>query len=81
MNKRDQGIMTRINLTKKPHSEQVRILNDYLLRRSQHKAQGEVTIDQLIKRFRNNRCFTNSAKSVWLSRLLKDVRSLSKSSV
>jgi len=69
--------MARINLTKKPHSEQIRILNDYLIRRSQHGGQGEVTIDQLIKRFRNNRCFTNSAKASWLSRLLKDVKAVS----
>ncbi len=66
--------MARINLTKKTHSEQLRILNDYLNRRWQHKAQGEVTIDQLIRRFRNNRCFTNSAKASWLSRLLRDVK-------
>jgi len=70
--------MARINLTKKSHSDQLRILNDYLERRAQHKIQGEVTIDQLIRRFRNNRCFTNSAKSVWLSRLLKEAKALNK---
>jgi hypothetical protein len=73
--------MTRINLTKKSHPEQLRILNDYLNRRAQHAAQGEVTIDQLIKRFRNNRCFTNSAKAAWLSKLLKDVKSFNKISI
>lgn len=73
--------MARINLTKKPLPEQLRILNDYINRRFQHKAQGEITIDQLIKRFRNNRCFTNSSKAVWLSRLLKDVKSYNKISV
>ena len=70
--------MTRINLTKKPHSDQLRILNDYLNRRAQHKSQGEVTIAQLINRFRNNRCFTNAAKAAWLSRLLKDAQSINK---
>jgi len=70
--------MARINLTKKSHSEQLRILNDYLERRAQHKVQGEVSIDQLIKRFRNNRCFTNSAKSVWLSKLLKEAKVVNK---
>jgi hypothetical protein len=70
--------MARINLTKKPVSEQLRILNDYLNRRAQHKSQDEVTIDQLLKRFRNNRCFTNKSKAVWLSKLLKDVKSMSK---
>jgi len=64
--------MARINLTQKPQAEQLRILNDYLNRRMQHKAQGEVTLSQLVNRFHYNRCFTIKAKTIWWSKLLKD---------
>ena len=63
--------MAKINLTRKSQSEQLRIMNDYLIRRAQHKNQGEVTIDHLVKRFRHNRCYTNKAKSAFLSKLLR----------
>ena len=63
--------MAKINLTRKSQSEQLRILNDYLLRRAQHNNQGEVTIDHLVKRFRHNKCFTNKAKAAFLSKLLR----------
>jgi hypothetical protein len=66
--------MARINLTQKPQAEQLRILNDYLNRRMQHKAQGEVTISQLVNRFRHNKCFTIKAKTIWLSKLLKEIK-------
>ncbi len=62
--------MAKINLTRKSQQEQLRILNDYVLRRVQHKNQGEVTVDQLVKRFRHNRCFTNKAKASFLAKLL-----------
>jgi hypothetical protein len=62
--------MAKINLTRKSHSEQLRILNDYILRRAQHKNQGDVTIDNLVKKFRHNKCFTNKAKAVFFSKLL-----------
>ena len=70
--------MTRINLTQKGQSEQIRILNDYLNRRSQHKNQGVITIDQLVNRFRHNRCFTKRAKATWLSKLMRDLKSMDK---
>lgn len=66
--------MGRINLTQKPHTEQLRILNDYLNRRRQHTAQGEVTLPQLVNRFRLNRCFTVRAKSIWLLKLIKEIK-------
>ena len=66
--------MARINLTQKPQAEQLRILNDYLSRRMQHKTQGEVTLSQLVNRFRHNRCFTIKAKTIWLSKLLKELK-------
>jgi hypothetical protein len=40
----------------------------------QHKAQGEVTISQLVNRFRHNKCFTIKAKTIWLSKLLKEIK-------
>ena len=66
--------MARINLTQKPQAEQLRILSDYLNRRMQHKAQGDVTLSQLVNRFRHNKCFTIKAKSIWLSKLLKEIK-------
>ena len=62
--------MAKINLTRKSQSEQLRILNDYVLRRAQHKDQGAVTVDNLVKRFRHNKCYTNRAKAAFLSKLL-----------
>jgi ribosome-interacting GTPase 1 len=62
--------MAKINFTHKPQNEQLRILNDYLIRRAQHKTQSEITIDQIVKRFKHNRCYTNKAKAIYFSRLL-----------
>jgi hypothetical protein len=63
--------MSKINLTHKPTSEQVRIVRDYLNRRAQHKEQGEVTIDQIVKRFKHNRLMTDRAKFSHFDKLLK----------
>jgi hypothetical protein len=63
--------MPKINLTHKPTSEQVRIVKDYLDRRAQHKEQGEVTIDQIIKRFKHNRLMTDRAKYSHFDKILK----------
>jgi ribosome-interacting GTPase 1 len=62
--------MAKINFTHKSQNEQLRILNDYLIRRAQHKTQREVTIDQIVSRFKHNRCYTNKAKAIYFSRLL-----------
>jgi hypothetical protein len=72
--------MAKINLTRKSQSEQLRILNDYVLRREQHKNQGAVTVDHLVNRFRHNRCFTNKAKSAFLSKLLWTLEETNKQS-
>jgi len=63
--------MAKINLTRKSQQDQLRILNDYLLRRAQHKNQGEVTLEHLVKRFRHNKCFTDKAKASFLFKLLR----------
>ena len=62
--------MAKINFTHKTQDEQVRILNDYLIRRAQHKIQSEVTIDQIVNRFKHNRCYTNKSKAIYFSRLM-----------
>lgn len=63
--------MPKINLTHKPTSEQIRIVKDYLDRRAQHKEQGEVTVDQIIKRFKHNRLMTDRAKYSHFDKILK----------
>jgi len=65
--------MAKINLTRKSQSEQLRIMNDYILRRSQHKNQGVITVDHLVNRFRHNRCYTNKAKAAFFSKLLRTI--------
>jgi hypothetical protein len=62
--------MSKINFTHKSQDDQLRILNDYLIRRSQHKTQTDVTIDQIVNRFKHNRCYTNKAKAIYFSRLM-----------
>jgi hypothetical protein len=66
--------MAKINLTLKPIPEQVRILRDYLNRRSQHKTQGEVSIDQVVKRFKHKKLSSNRAKTIHFDKLLKMVK-------
>jgi len=63
--------MPKINLTHKPTSEQIRIIRDYLNRRAQHKEQGEVTIEQIIKKFKHNRLMTDRAKFSHFDKILK----------
>jgi ribosome-interacting GTPase 1 len=62
--------MAKINFTHKTQNDQLRILNDYLIRRAQHKTQRGVTVDQIVNRFKHNRCYTNKAKAIYFSRLL-----------
>jgi hypothetical protein len=63
--------MPKINLTHKPTSEQMRIVKDYIDRRLQHKEQGEVTVEQIVKRFKHNRLMTDRAKYSHFDKLLK----------
>lgn len=66
--------MAKINFTKKPYSEQVRILKDYLNRREQHKGQGEISVKQIVKRFKHNRYYTDKAKFFYFAKLLSSAR-------
>jgi hypothetical protein len=63
--------MPKVNLTNKSVEDQVRIIKDYLIRRSQHKDQGEVTVSHLISRFKHNKLLSDRAKSSHLNKLLR----------
>jgi hypothetical protein len=63
--------MAKINLTQKPISEQLRILQDYLNRRAQHKTQGNVTIEQIVNKFKHKKLLNERAKAVHFDKLLK----------
>jgi len=63
--------MPKVNLTNKSVEDQVRIIKDYLIRRSQHKNQGEITISHLVNRFKHNRLISDRAKAAHFSKLLR----------
>jgi hypothetical protein len=66
--------MAKINLTQKPVSEQLRILQDYLNRRAQHKTQGAVTIEQIVSRFKHKKLLNERSKAVHFDKLLKMIK-------
>jgi hypothetical protein len=66
--------MAKVNLTLKPIPEQIRIIKDYLGRRAQHKTQGEVSINQIIKRFKHKKLSSNRAKASHFEKLLKMIK-------
>lgn len=63
--------MPKINLTNKPTSEQVRILKDYLNRRSQHQAQGDINLSQVVKRFKHKSLMSDKDKMAHFRKLLR----------
>jgi hypothetical protein len=63
--------MPKINLTNKPTSEQVRILKDYLSRRSQHQAQGDIKLSQVVKRFKHKSLMSDKDKMAHFRKLLR----------
>jgi hypothetical protein len=63
--------MPKINLTNKPTSEQVRILKDYLSRRSQHQGQGDIKLSQVVKRFKHKSLMSDKDKMAHFRKLLK----------
>ena len=66
--------MAKVNLTLKPIPEQIRIIKDYLDRRAQHKTQGEVSIDQMLRRFKHKKLSSNRAKASHFDKLLKMIK-------
>jgi hypothetical protein len=67
-------MMAKVNLTLKPIPDQVRILKDYLDRRAQHKTQGNVSLDQIVKRFKHKKLSSNRAKASHFDKLLKMIK-------
>ncbi|MFO7445744.1 MAG: hypothetical protein R6W90_05220 [Ignavibacteriaceae bacterium] len=63
--------MSKVNLTNKSIEDQVRIIKDYLIRRSQHKNQGEITVSHLVNRFKHNRLISDKAKAAHFNKLLR----------
>jgi hypothetical protein len=63
--------MSKINLTNKPTSEQVRILKDYLNRRAQHQEQGEIKLSQVVKRFKHKSLMSDKDKMAHFRKLLR----------
>ncbi len=63
--------MPKVNLTNKSTSEQIRIVRDYLSRRSQHKEQGEVKLSQVVKRFKHKSLITDKDKAVHFRKILR----------
>jgi hypothetical protein len=68
--------MPKVNLTNKSVEDQVRIIKDYLIRRSQHKNQGDVTVSHLVNRFKHNRLLSDRAKASHFNKLLKQAMQL-----
>jgi hypothetical protein len=66
--------MAKVNLTLKPIPEQIRIIKDYLNRRAQHKTQGEVSINQVVKRFKHKKLSSNRAKASHFDKLIKMIK-------
>ena len=66
--------MSKVNLSLKPIPEQIRIIKDYLDRRAQHKTQGEVSIGQVVKRFKHKKLSSNRAKASHFDKLIKMIK-------
>lgn len=63
--------MAKINLTHKSTEDQLRILKDYIQRRTQHKDQGPVELEQVIKRFKHRELNSDRKKYSYFKRLLR----------
>jgi hypothetical protein len=66
--------MSKVNLSLKPIPEQIRIIKDYLDRRAQHKTQGEVSIGQVVRRFKHKKLSSNRAKASHFDKLIKMIK-------
>jgi hypothetical protein len=66
--------MAKVNLTLKPIPEQLRIIKDYLDRRAQHKTQGEVSVGQVVRRFKHKKLSSNRAKASHFDKLIKMIK-------
>ncbi len=66
--------MPKINLTNKTKEEQKRIIQNYMIRRSKHSNQGEVTVDQLVKKFKHKSFYTDRDKAAHFKKLLFEIK-------
>lgn len=66
--------MPKINLTNKPTFEQIRIIKDYIQRRTQHQNQGDVRVSQLVKRFKHKALISDREKAAHFRKLLEIIR-------
>ena len=66
--------MAKVNLTLKPIPEQLRIIKDFLDRRAQHKTQGDVSIGQVVNRFKHKKLSSNRAKASHFDKLIKMIK-------
>lgn len=66
--------MPKINLTNKTKEEQKRIIQNYMIRRSKHSDQGEITVDQLVKKFKHKSFYTDKDKAAHFKKLLFEIK-------
>jgi hypothetical protein len=66
--------MPKINLTNKTKAEQKSIIQNYLIRRSKHKEQGEITVDQLVRKFKHRSLYTDRDKAAHFKKLLHEIK-------
>lgn len=66
--------MPKINLTNKTKEEQKRIIQNYMIRRSKHNDQGEVTVAQLVKKFKHKSFYTDKDKASHFKKLLFEIK-------
>jgi hypothetical protein len=65
--------MPKINLTNKPREDQIRIIKDYVNRRMQHKTQGDITLKQIVSRFKINFLNNDRQKAAYFKRIMKHI--------
>ncbi len=65
--------MSKINLTNKSREDQIRIINDYVNRRKQHKEQGDVLLNQVVNRFKINFLNNDRQKAAYFKRIMKHI--------
>jgi hypothetical protein len=65
--------MSKINLTNKRRDDQIRIIKDYVDRRKQHQNQGEVTLKQIVNRFKINFLNNDRQKAAYFKRIMKHI--------
>jgi hypothetical protein len=66
--------MPKINLTNKTKEEQKRIIQNYIIRRLKHKDQGEITVEQLVNKFKHRSFYTDRDKASHFKKLLHEIK-------